>query len=68
MAFGLALGLAGSIGVSRLLSTFLFGASPDRLRIYLLVATVVLAVALFANWVPARRAARTELAEVLRAE
>jgi ABC-type antimicrobial peptide transport system permease subunit len=65
---GLGLGLAGSVGLARLLASQLFGvggADPVTL-----VASAVLfaAVSLFACWLPARRATRVNPVEALRAE
>ncbi len=68
VGLGLALGIAGSIALSRLLATFLFGVSAGDLRVYTFVAIIVFCLAFVANWIPARRAARTDLVEVLRAE
>ena len=68
VGLGLALGIVGSIGVSRLLTAFLFGVSANDLRVYAFVAAVMVCLAFVANWIPARRAARTDLVEVLRAD
>jgi len=65
---GLALGLAGSLGAGRLLDSLLFevrAVDPASLGI---TAALLLGVALAACWLPARRAAKVQPAEVLRAE
>jgi putative ABC transport system permease protein len=67
-ALGLALGLAGALGLSRLLATLLFGVTP-RDPVTLGAAAAVLAgVAFLACYVPARRAARLDPLVALRCE
>jgi putative ABC transport system permease protein len=68
VAIALALGLGGAFVAGRLLRGLLFGVSPDDPVIYSTVAGVLLAVALLACWIPARRASRVHPAEALRAE
>lgn len=65
---GLALGLAGSIMLAGTLRGVLFGIPPLHVPTYIAAAAVLLAVATFASWVPAWRAARTDPLSVLRAE
>ncbi len=65
---GLAIGLAGSLAVTHLMSTLLFGVSP-RDPLTLGAAAVLLAsVSLLACLIPARRAARVDPAVALRYE
>jgi serine phosphatase RsbU (regulator of sigma subunit) len=56
-AIGLALGLAGSAAVARLLSTVLFEVQPIDPVVYLAVASLVGLVAATAGYLPAQRAA-----------
>jgi ABC-type antimicrobial peptide transport system permease subunit len=52
--------------LTRLLAGFLFGVKPWDPLIFLTVPLVLLAVALFAVWVPARRASRVDPIDALR--
>jgi predicted permease len=66
--FGLGIGLAGALTVTRLMRSLLYGVSPTD-PLVLVGALGVLAVAvLAAAWLPARKAAGTEPARVLRRE
>lgn len=65
---GLALGIAGALATSRLLSTLLFGVSTHDLVAFLLAPTLLAGVALLACWIPAFRATRVDPARVLRQE
>jgi predicted permease len=65
---GLALGLAASLALTRLLSTFLYGTSTTDPLIVASVCCVLTAVALFAGYVPARRAASIDPLKALRAD
>jgi putative ABC transport system permease protein len=68
VAAGLAVGLAGAIGVSQLLSSLLYGVHPNDPVTLTLVAVGLGAVALVASWMPARRASRVDPVVALRAE
>jgi len=63
---GLALGLALSLGASRLLTGLLFGITPTDALTYAVVAAGLLAVALLASYLPARRASRIDPIRALR--
>lgn len=63
---GCALGVLGSIAVSRLVEAFLFDVSPTDPLIYAVSAGVMVAMALLASALPAIRAASTDPAEALR--
>ena len=65
---GIALGLALSIGASSLMKSLLFGVRAWDLSTLAAVAAVLGAFALLASFIPARRAARVNPMEALRAE
>jgi putative ABC transport system permease protein len=65
-AIGLALGLAGSFAVTRLLATLLFGVGARDPQTLGAAAAVLAAVALLACYIPARRAARLDPLVALR--
>jgi predicted permease len=64
----LAIGLPGAWMASRLASSFLYGVSPHDLATFVAVPIILVAVALLACWIPARRAARVDPQTVLRYE
>jgi putative ABC transport system permease protein len=65
---GIAIGLAVSFAISRVIVTQLWGVSPyDRLTL-VSVAALLLAVGLIACWIPARRATRINPSSALRYE
>jgi len=63
---GLALGIAGALGLTQLLGTLLFGVSPRDPVTLAGSAAILAAVALLACYVPARRAARMDPLVALR--
>jgi putative ABC transport system permease protein len=65
---GIALGLAGAVGATRLLQTMLFGVTPLDPATFVAVALMFGLVALLASYVPARRATRVEPTVALRSE
>jgi predicted permease len=65
---GLLLGLLTAVALSRSVSAVLFGVSPTDPVIYAMTSVALLAIALVACWVPARRAARLSPIEALRSE
>lgn len=65
---GIALGLAGAIGVTRFLRTMLFGVSPFDPVSFIGVSAVLTTIALLASYIPARRAAKVDPVEALRYE
>lgn len=67
-AAGIVLGLGAATGVARLLGTLLYGVEPFDPLTYVAVALVLIAVALLASYLPARRASRVDPAEALAAE
>jgi predicted permease len=56
VAIGLALGVAGALALTRLVSGMLFGVAPTDVACFVASATVLVAVAILACWGPARRA------------
>jgi len=67
-SLGVALGLVGSLGLSRLIVALLFGVEPYDGVSFVAVPLVVATVALGAAWLPARRASAVDPAIALRAE
>ncbi len=65
---GIAIGLAASFLLTRALTKELFGVSPTDPLTYAGVAILLLAVALLACYIPARRAMRTDPMVALRHE
>jgi ABC-type antimicrobial peptide transport system permease subunit len=65
---GLVIGLALSFAVGRTLISLLVGVSPSDPVTYMLVISVLATVAALACGLPARRAARSDPAAVLRFE
>ena len=65
---GVVIGLAGAIAVGRALGGMLFGVGAIHLPTLMTVSAILLAVAAMASWIPARRAARTDLLGALRGE
>jgi ABC-type antimicrobial peptide transport system permease subunit len=68
VAAGLAAGLLGALGVTRLLGSQLHGVSAADPLAYAAAAVVLCAVAALASWIPARRAARVDPMVALRSE
>jgi predicted permease len=67
-AAGVALGLAGGLVTTRILSSLLFGIGPDDPITFLGVAVVLGIVALIASWTPATRATGVDPMVALRSE
>jgi len=65
---GVVIGLAASFGLSRLIGALLFGVSPNSLTTIASVSAGLIAVALLACYLPARRAARVDPMVALRDE
>ena len=68
VAAGVAVGVAASFGVVRLLADLLFGVSPNDPAILIGATPLLLALAVIANWLPARRAARVDPMRSLRSD
>lgn len=67
-ALGIVAGMAGAAGLTRFLQSLLYATTPYDPAVYLIVAAVLLLASVAACWVPARRAARIDIARLLRAE
>jgi ABC-type antimicrobial peptide transport system permease subunit len=67
-AIGLTFGLTGAVLSSRLLKSFLFNVGTVDAMTYLAAAVLFLAAALFASYLPARRALKVNPAVALRCE
>jgi predicted permease len=65
---GAVIGLVAAIGLTRLMESLLFGISPLDPVTYSLVPLVLVAAAMLASYLPARRAAAVDPVEALRAE
>ena len=68
VAAGVIVGLAGAVGVTRVLQTFLFGVTPTDPIAFTIVTLLLMAVGLIAAWLPARRATRIDPWAAQRAE
>jgi putative ABC transport system permease protein len=65
---GMAIGLAGAFGTTRVLSSLLFGVRPTDLVTFGGVSILLAAVALLASYIPARRATKVDPIVALRYE
>jgi len=65
---GITIGIALALGLTRLISTFLFGVKPTDPLTYVAVAVAVVSVALLACYIPARRATKVDPLVALRYE
>lgn len=67
-AVGVAVGIAGALGLTRFMQSLLFETTPYDPLVYAAVANILLVAAVAACWLPARRAARVDISRLLRAE
>jgi ABC-type antimicrobial peptide transport system permease subunit len=68
VGLGLALGVAGAFGLTRLLKSLLVGVTPTDPATFAVVSILLAAVALMACLIPARRAMRVDPIVALRYE
>ena len=65
---GILLGLAGSVALTRVMESFLFGVSPTDAMTFVGVSLLLAAVSLLAAYLPARKATRLDPTIALRCE
>jgi predicted permease len=65
---GAAIGLAAAFGLTRLIASFLFGVKAWDPLVFTVVPLILMVVALFAVWLPARRATHIDPLDALRYE
>lgn len=65
---GLAAGVAGSLALTQFLARYLYDVKPTDPLTFSTVSLLLLAVASFASWLPARRAAKVDPVVALRSE
>ena len=65
---GIVFGVIGAAILTRLMTSLLFGISPSDLPTYGGVSLLLLIVALFASYIPARRAMRIDPVRALRVQ
>jgi ABC-type antimicrobial peptide transport system permease subunit len=65
---GAAIGLGGAVMLTMAMKTLLYGVTPLDPVVFISAASLLFAVALAASYLPARRAALTDPARVLRME
>lgn len=67
-AIGLAIGTAGAVALTRLMTTMLYHVQPTDPAVFILVAAALMAVAMVASLIPSLRAIRIHPATALRYE
>jgi ABC-type antimicrobial peptide transport system permease subunit len=67
-AVGIGVGLVGALVLSRFITTLLFAVKPTDPIVYAVVSLLLIVVALFASFLPARRAASIDPLVALRDE
>ena len=65
---GVGIGIVGATLIGRSLRSLLYGVSAIHVPTLAVVSAILLSVAVLASWIPARRAARTDLLGALRGE
>ena len=65
---GVAIGLAGAFALTRLIRAMLFDTSPLDVTTFVGSALVLLCIAAFSSWLPARRAIRIDPTIAMRTE
>jgi ABC-type antimicrobial peptide transport system permease subunit len=67
-AVALAVGLPAALGLTRVLSTQLYGVSPYAPSTFAIVVALLVAAAMVASYIPVRHAAKIDPLEALRHE
>ena len=65
---GIVIGLVAAAGTTRVLQTLLYDTEPRDPSTFAIAAVVLMAVAMLASYIPARRGTRIALAEALHPE
>ena len=65
---GAALGVVASLGLSRFLRGLLFEVAPNDLATFVAMTALLIAVAVVASWLPARRAGRIDPVRAVKTE
>ncbi len=68
VAGGLAIGLVLALASTRLMKGLLYGVEPTHPLTFVLAASTLALISIVASWIPARRAARVDPVEALRAD
>jgi predicted permease len=68
VGLGIFIGMAAAVGLTRLLRNMLYEVQPTDFSTFLGVALVLSIVAMFASWLPARRAMKLDPVAALRSE
>ena len=65
---GAAIGMVSALGLTRFLGSLLFGVEPTDAATFVSMAALLMAIAVLAAWVPARRVMRVDPVQTLREE